>query len=196
MDYLWVMDREIPRCVGRQWSSFGLCWAESRRNPCLAFVWVTSCCRWLPVPRRTKWSQCQNSCSCVSFVMLSFNAVSLPSTDVKLSAGELMSRISEFYLDKWQYMLSPVVRVINFILFTRLLALSNNAKMCLALGEYWLTDSELLTIISLTHCVLMIRGTTSILQTSTCSEAHISGMYQHAGHSWKVLHGIFSCRLL
>ena len=68
--------------------------------------------------------------------MLSFNAVSLPSTDVKLSAGELMSRISEFYLDKWQYMLSPVVRVINFILFTRLLALSNNAKMCLALGEY------------------------------------------------------------
>ena len=36
----------------------------------------------------------------------------------------------------------------------------------------------------------------SILRYSTHSKTHISGMCQLAGHSWKILHSVLSCRLI
>jgi len=36
----------------------------------------------------------------------------------------------------------------------------------------------------------------SILQDSTHCKTHISGMCQLAGHSWKILHSVLSCRLI
>jgi len=36
----------------------------------------------------------------------------------------------------------------------------------------------------------------SILRNSTHSKTHISGMCQLAGHSWKILHSVLSCRLI
>jgi len=50
-----------------------------------------------------------------------------------------------------------VARVINFILFTPLLALSSIAKIFLATILSYSTDSELVILVSLTHtyCVVM-----------------------------------------
>ena len=36
----------------------------------------------------------------------------------------------------------------------------------------------------------------SILRNSTHTKTHISGMCQLAGHSWKILHSVLSCRLI
>jgi len=77
-----------------------------------------------------------------------------------------------------------VARVINCILFTPLLALSSIAKIFPATIPSYLTDSELVIVVSLTHtyCVVMTSNL-SILWNSSYSKTHISGMCQLAGHS-------------
>jgi len=59
------------------------------------------------------------------------------------------------------------------------------------------TDSKLVILDSLTHtyCVVMTPNLSN-LWNSTYSKTHISGMCQLAGHLWKILHGVFCCRLV
>ena len=105
-----------------------------------------------------------------------------------------------------------VARVINFILFTPQLALSSIAKIfptttpsCstnkLQIGHSRLPTYVPLRNCSLTHsvthtyCVLMIPQPVNLVEFHL-SKTHIIGLWQLAGHSWKILHSIFCCRLV
>jgi len=75
------------------------------------------------------------------------------------------------------------VKVINFILFTPLLAFSSIAKICPVTILYYSTDFDLVIVVSLTHsyCVVMILQPVSLADFQL--ELNISGMYQLARHS-------------
>jgi len=78
------------------------------------------------------------------------SALSLPITNIKLPARALIPCVSKFSLDEWQD-IWDCCEVINFILFTPLLASSSIAKIFPAMIPSCSTDCKLVILISLTH---------------------------------------------
>jgi len=74
------------------------------------------------------------------------SALSLPITNTKLLTREFIPYVSKFCLDEWQEH-GTVARVINFILFIPLLALSSIAKICPTTIPCNLTDFELVILV-------------------------------------------------
>jgi len=123
------------------------------------------------------------------------SALSLPITNMKLPARELIPCISKFCLDEWQDIWDWCEGNKLYSIYP-LLALSSIAKIYPATIPSYSTDSELVILVSLSHtyCVVMTPNL-SILWNSTYSKTHISGMCQLAGHSLKIRHGVFCRRL-
>jgi len=93
------------------------------------------------------------------------SALSFPFTNMKLPASELLPCVSNFCLDEWQEIWAAV-KVINFILFIPLLALSSTAKISPVTILYYSTDFDLVILVLLTHtyCVVMLLQPVSLVE--------------------------------
>jgi len=124
------------------------------------------------------------------------SALSLPITNMKLPPRELLPCIYNFCLAKWQDIWT-VVKVINFIVFTPLLAFSSIAKYVpLRFCATQQTSNCSFSSHPLIPIVWWWSSNLSVLWNSTYSKTYISGMCQLAGHSWKILHGVLCRRLV
>ena len=124
------------------------------------------------------------------------SALSLPVTNMKLPARELMPRVSEFCLDERQDIWDCCeVNKLPFIYPT--VGNVEHSKIRPATIRYSLTDS--VWSLSYNSPILTVRWWSpnlSILRTSTYIETHISRMYQLAGHSWKIFRGVLCYRVV
>jgi len=68
--------------------------------------------------------------------------------------------------NEWMNEYGTAVKVINYILFTPLLAFWSIAKICLITILYYSTDFELVILVALTHtyCVVMILQPVSLAE--------------------------------
>ena len=110
-----------------------------------------------------------------------------------------------FWHDSWQsvfVMPTPYQKVYfpnhwHFILFTPFLALSSIAKIISCYNSVLLNRLRIGRF-RLTHSYLLSGDDPPTCQSCRVplTVKHSNGMCQLAGHSWKILHGVFCCRLV
>ena len=76
---------------------------------------------------------------------------------------------------------------------------NTSASFWFSNASFDLTEQTVLLSSEMVNLVVIVwwwSSNLSVLWNSTYSKTYISGMYQLAGHSWKILHGVFCHRLV
>jgi len=116
---------------------------------------------------------------------------------MKLPARELLPCVSNFCLAKWQDIwdccegskLGSIYRTVGILKRSKNISHYNSVLLNRLRIGHFSCDSLILI-------VWWWSSSLSVLRNSTYSKTYISGMYQLAGHSWKILHGVFCHRLV
>ena len=125
-------------------------------------------------------------CSKISSFFAHLSALSLPITNMKLPACELMPCVSKFCLNKWQDIWDCCEgNKLHSIYLT--VGIVKHSKKCFPLR--FRPAQQTANWSFSTHSLILIEWwwlpNLSILRNSTHRKTHISGMRQLAGHSWK-----------
>ena len=106
-------------------------------------------------------------------------------------ARELLPCVSNFCLAEWQDIWDCCEGNKLHSIYPTVGILKHSKNVPLQQSSNWSFSSHSLILI-----VWWWSSNLSVLRNSSHSKTYISGMYQLAGHSWKILHGVFCHRLV